>query len=98
MAKVGKRKQERRKKKGGISPMGAVNFKEKIIVLDGEEYWPVLAAAKKLNLSWRTLYRLEQLRQGPPVTKIANTRYYRKSSVLEWLLDQEASKRRRRAA
>ena len=78
--------------------MGAVNFKEKIIVLDGEEYWPVLAAAKKLNLSWRTLYRLEQLRQGPPVTKIANTRYYRKSSVLEWLLDQEASNRRRRAA
>jgi hypothetical protein len=96
--KYGKHGQAYARNKKGDLAMGAVNFKEKIIVLDGEEYWPVLSTAKKLNLSWRTLYRLEQLRQGPPITKIANTRYYRKSAVTEWLLNQETNKGRRRHA
>jgi hypothetical protein len=45
----------------------------------------------------RTLVRLEQRGDGPPVTRIPGTRkiLYRKAAVRQWLLEREQGRKRR---
>jgi DNA-binding transcriptional MerR regulator len=53
------------------------------------EYLSSAEAAKELNISKRTLVRWQQLREGPPITRIGRQNYYRISSLKKWLEAQE---------
>jgi hypothetical protein len=71
-------------------------------VLDG--YMDDVECAKQLGIAPITLARWRGRKQGPPVTKVGRTVFYRRSSVAAWLAEQEtqlehpkAAKRRRAA-
>jgi len=51
--------------------------------------------ARQLKKSVRTLERWEQLRIGPPITRLGKDPYYRISSVRAWLQSREKSPRKR---
>jgi hypothetical protein len=51
-----------------------------------------------LNISERTLQRLDQRREGPPKIRVGNTVIYRREAIRLWLISREtpSSLRRRR--
>lgn len=53
------------------------------------EYLPAAEAAQQLGVSKRTLKRWEQLRRGPPVTRVGRRNLYRRESLMRWLAKQE---------
>jgi predicted DNA-binding transcriptional regulator AlpA len=50
--------------------------------------------AHQLGKHERTLYRWEELRQGPPTTRIGGVVYYRIAAVRQWLQSCEQAKSR----
>ena len=59
---------------------------------DGEllaDYYTPEQAAQAIRLTRRTLDAMYARREGPPRTKVAGRVYYRKTSLQEWLLEQE---------
>lgn len=56
-------------------------------VLSG--YLTVKQTAKQLNICTRTLVRWDSLRIGPPVTMVGRRKYYRITSVQDWLIQNE---------
>jgi DNA-binding transcriptional MerR regulator len=56
------------------------------------EYTPPGELASELGVCVKTLERWRTLGHGPPVTKIGRRVYYRKSSVIDWLVSRERSK------
>jgi DNA-binding transcriptional MerR regulator len=58
----------------------------------GCEYIQRAALAEQLGLHERTLYRWEELRGGPPTTRIGGGVYYRLAAVRRWLQSREQAK------
>lgn len=63
-------------------------------------YLTVKQAAEQLNICTRTLIRWQSLRMGPPITVVGKRKYYRISSIQEWLVQNElkTSKTRRKSS
>jgi hypothetical protein len=53
------------------------------------EFFTENELALALDRDRRTLRRWANLRQGPPRTRIGKSIYYRRSSVLRWLIEHE---------
>ncbi len=67
---------------------------------DGEliaDYYTPEQAAQAIGLTRRTLDAMYARREGPPRTKVAGRVYYRKTSLQQWLLEQEQHPVRGRA-
>ncbi len=63
------------------------------------EYFTIEQLARALNKSVRTLLRWDNLRNGPPCTRVGNLRLFRKSTLEKWLKAREEPEvaRKRRA-
>jgi predicted DNA-binding transcriptional regulator AlpA len=53
------------------------------------EYMDDAECAKQLGIAPITLARWRGRKQGPPVTKVGRSVFYRRSSVAAWLAEQE---------
>jgi hypothetical protein len=56
-----------------------------------EDYLTRDQLAAELNVCWRTVKRWTDRGEGPPVTRIGQTPYYRRTSVAEWLRSREVA-------
>jgi hypothetical protein len=61
------------------------------------DYVPEDEFCRQLGISSRTAKRWQELRIGPPITKIGRKVYYSRKSVLEWLASQEQRPQRVRS-
>lgn len=58
-----------------------------------QEYWTESELAAELNKDVRTLRHWNNLRIGPPRTKLGGRSiYYRKTAVFRWLVDEKEQK------
>jgi hypothetical protein len=62
-----------------------------------DEYYKPEQLAAELSIHVRTLRKLGERGEGPPVTAIGRLKLFRKSSVSEWLQGREQRKPRGRA-
>jgi len=63
----------------------------------GEDFFSEDQLCKELGLTQRTLRRWHQLRVGPPRTRVGRRIFYRKTAVVQWLVNREQQPLRRSA-
>jgi hypothetical protein len=62
----------------------------------GEDFFSEEQLGLELNVTLRTLRRWQQLRIGPPRTRVGRRVLYRKTAVIQWLVNREQQPLRRR--
>jgi hypothetical protein len=63
----------------------------------GEDFFSEQQLGVELNVTLRTLRRWQQLRIGPPRTRVGRRILYRKTAVIQWLVNREQQPLRRRS-
>jgi hypothetical protein len=70
---------------------------ESIGAIVGEDFFSEQQLGVELNVTLRTLRRWQQLRIGPPRTRVGRRVLYRKTAVIQWLVNREQQPLRRRS-